>query len=135
MDALLDAIFRNGWLGDVDAILTGYLPTPDHALLCKNWIGRIKAYNPRALYLCDPIAGDEPGGLYVSEVAAEAVRSELVPLADILTPNRFELGWLAGRAITDMSSAVAAARKFAPSAVLVTSAPADAEGHLSNILV
>ncbi len=52
-----------------------------------------------------PIIGDEPAGIYVDEAAASAVRDQLVPLADIVTPNAFELGWLSGRAISDGASA------------------------------
>jgi pyridoxine kinase len=135
LDAILTAIWDNGWLSDVDAILTGYVPTLEHALLCERWISRIKTANPRALYLCDPIIGDEPHGIYIGEDAAHAILRHLVPLADILTPNRFELAWLSGLPVSGFASAIAAARTFAAKTVIVTSAPADADDYLANILV
>jgi pyridoxine kinase len=135
LDAMLEAGQANGWLGDVDAILTGYIPTAEHAALCERWITRIKVLNPDTLYLCDPIIGDEPAGIYLEETAARAVREHLVPLADILTPNRFELGWLSGRPIPDAAAAVAAAGALSRPAVIVTSAPADAPNRIANILV
>jgi pyridoxine kinase len=135
LDAMLEAVLANGWLADVDAILSGYIPTPEHAALCHGWIRRIKALNPDALYLCDPIIGDEPAGVYIEEAAARAIRERLVPLADILTPNRFELGWLSSRPIPDAAAAVAAARALARPAVIVTSAPAGAPDRIANILV
>jgi pyridoxine kinase len=135
LDAMLEAVLANGWLGDVDAILTGYIPAVEHAVLCERWIRRIKALNPHAVYLCDPIIGDEPTGIYIDEAAACAIRERLVPLADILTPNRFELGWLSGLPIPDAASAAAAARALSRPAVIVTSAPADAPDRIANILV
>ncbi|MFY9642976.1 MAG: pyridoxal kinase [Rhodomicrobium sp.] len=132
LDAMLGAVWSNGWLAGVDAILTGYIPSGEHAALCEAWI---KALDPNALYLCDPIIGDDPAGMYVSEAAARAIRKRLVPLADIVTPNRFELGWLSGSAIPDAAAAVDAARSLWRPAVVVTSAPAGAPEMLANILV
>jgi pyridoxine kinase len=135
LNAMLEAVLENGWLADVDAILTGYVPTAGHAEFCRSWIARIKASNPNAIYLCDPIIGDEPGGIYIDEAAANAVRDLLLPLADIVTPNAFELRWLSGgRAISDAASAVAAAHALARPAVVVTSAPGG-NGMIANILV
>ena len=90
--------------------------------------------NPKALYPCDPIIGDEPAGIYVAEAAANAVRDQLVLLSDIVTPNAFELGWLSGRAITDAASVALAARALARPTIVATSAPAGA-GMIANILV
>ncbi len=135
LNAMLEAVLRNGWLSDVDAVLTGYVPTAAHAEFCRSWIARIKTLNPKALYLCDPIIGDEPAGIYVAEAAASAVRDQLVPLADIVTPNAFELGWLSDRAIPDAASAVSAALVLGRPAVVATSAPAGTAGMIANILV
>jgi pyridoxine kinase len=135
LDAMLEAVSANGWLASIDAILTGYLPTPGHVELSARWIAEIKALNPNAIYLCDPILGDEPSGLYIGEDAAGAIRDGLVPLADILTPNCFELGWLCSRRVSDVTSAVAAARSLSRPAVLTTSAPTSLPGTLSNLLV
>jgi len=134
LNAMLEAVLENGWLADVDAVLTGYVPTVEHAEFCRSWIARIKTSNPNAIYLCDPIIGDEPGGIYIDKAAANAVRDLLLPLADIVTPNAFELHWLSGRAIPDAASAVAAAHALARPAVVVTSAPAGS-GMIANILV
>ena len=135
LDALLAAASVNGWLDGLDAVLTGYVPAPGHAALCEQWIGRIKALNARAIYLCDPIIGDDPGGVYISEEAACAVRARLVPLADIVTPNCFELAWLSGRAVSGAGEAIAAARSLPASTVLITSAPAGSPDRLANMLV
>ncbi len=135
LDAMLEAAFGNGWLAGADAVMTGYLPSAEHAVLCEHWVRKIKDANPQAIYLCDPIIGDEPGGIYIKEAAASAMRDRLLPLADILTPNSFELFWLSGTAIADAGSAVAAARSLMRPAVLITSAPAPEQHMLANILV
>ena len=134
LDAMLGAALENGWLGDVDAVLTGYVPTHAHAEFCRSWIAKVKSLNPNAIYLCDPIIGDAPGGIYIDETAARVVRELLIPRADILTPNAFELGWLSGRTISDARGAVLAAQTLARPAVVVTSAPGRS-GMIANILV
>ncbi|MGA7323627.1 MAG: pyridoxal kinase [Rhodomicrobium sp.] len=135
LDAMLGAALENGWLNNAAAIMTGYLPSAEHASLCERWVRRIKDANPQAIYLCDPIIGDEPGGIYIKEAAASAMRDRLLPLADILTPNSFELFWLSGTPIADAGSAVAAARSLMRPAVVITSAPAPQKHMLANILV
>jgi pyridoxine kinase len=70
----------------------------------------------------------------VEEAAAAAVRDDLLSLADVLKPNRFELAWLAGRDVDDIGSVVAAARALPARATLATSIPAP-QGRLGNVLV
>jgi pyridoxine kinase len=135
LDAMLRAALANGLLDGLDAVLTGYMPAPGHAEFCRSWIETIKAKSPGCVYLCDPIVGDEPSGVYVAEDAARAVRDLLVPLAGILTPNAFELGWLSGRAAGDLAGAIAAANALRRPTVVVTSAPAAAPGMLANLCV
>ena len=96
LSEMIDALDANGWLGEIDAVFTGYLPSAEHVAFAAGLVGRLKAAKPGLLYGCDPILGDEPGGLYIAEDAADALRDTLVPLADLVTPNRFELGWLSG---------------------------------------
>jgi pyridoxine kinase len=63
-----------------------------------------------AIYICDPVLGDTPKGLYVPEDVAQGIKERLVPMADVLTPNAFELGWISGRDIPDKEAAHAACR-------------------------
>ena len=85
--------------------------------------------------LCDPVVGDL-GRFYVADETRDAVR-RLAATADILTPNRFELAFLAGRdfaGIADNAALVAAARSLGRPEVVVTSAFAGA-GETGNLLV
>jgi pyridoxine kinase len=84
------------------------------------------------IVLVDPILGDHPKGLYVKPEVAAQVAQRLVPLADWITPNLFELSHLAGREITDLADAAAAAKALGKPS-LVTSAPAG-EGETGALL-
>jgi pyridoxine kinase len=58
-----------------------------------------------------------------------------MPLADIATPNRYELEWMAGAPLPDLKSTIAAALDAAPATMLVTSAPSMIAGGTGNLLV
>jgi pyridoxine kinase len=123
---MIDAIDANGWLQGHDAALTGYMPSAAHVTLARDLVVRLRRRGPVPTVVVDPVLGDDPGGLYVDETAAVAIRDELVPLADILTPNRFELGWLASRSVATLADVSAAASEMAKGpnrAVIVTSPP------------
>lgn len=132
--ALLGDLAAAPWLGEVGAVLSGYLGGPEQAEAVARLVGAVKARNPGALYLCDPVMGDV-GGLYVPEATASAMRDLLVPLADIATPNRYELEWLAGEELPDNGAVARAALALAPPTMLVTSAHALMAGSIGNLLV
>lgn len=133
LTAMLDAIEANGWLADTAAIITGYLPTLDHVRLARSAVQRVRAANAGATYLCDPVFGDEPEGVYLPSEIPGALRDELLPLAAITSPNRFELAWLSGRAVDDPQGARQAAGALGVPAVLATSVP-ESDNRLANIL-
>src|SRR5690606_38810513 len=109
------------WLGEVGAVLSGYLGETGQGEAIAGLVEAVKAKNPRALYVCDPVMGDS-GGLYVPEATAATLRDRLMPLADIATPNRYELEWMAGAKLPDLGSTIAAALDAGPATMLVTSA-------------
>ena len=118
-DVEADALF-----GLVDLVITGHFSSSEQVEIAADALARVQAASERApVVLVDPILGDEPGGLYVRPEVAQAVGERLVPLADWITPNLWELGHLTGGKLADTASAVAAARRLGKPA-LVTSAPA-----------
>jgi len=118
-DIEADAIF-----GMVDLVITGHFSLPEQVEIAAGVLGRVREASERPpVMVVDPILGDAPGGLYVRPDVAEAVEQRLVPLADYLTPNLWELGQLTGGPIGNLAGAVAAARQLGKPAV-VTSAPA-----------
>jgi len=122
MLATLDA---HGWLSEVDAVLSGYLPTPEHVAVAAEAVGRLRFRKAEAPYFCDPVMGDDPKGLYIAEDAARSLAEVLVPMANVIFPNRFELEWLTGRPVTDVESAVMAGRALEASVTVATSIPRD----------
>jgi pyridoxine kinase len=131
---MLDALDANGWLAETHAVLTGYLPSLAHVRFAANAAARLSARQPDAEFYCDPVLGDDPGGLYIDATAAAAVRDELAPLADWLLPNRFELQWLSGQNVEDVPSALEAAHSLKARGVLATSIPGE-HGMLANVLL
>lgn len=132
---MLAALSANGILSGVDAVLTGYLPSSAHVDVAAEAIATVKRKTSDALVMVDPVLGDDPGGLYVEKAAAESVRDRLVPLASIVTPNRFELAWLAGAEVTDARQAQAAAHALTVPTVLATSIPGDTKSQIDNVLI
>lgn len=132
--ALAADLARSPWIGEVDAVLSGYLGEAPQAGAVAELVAAVKARNPGALYVCDPVIGDL-GGLYVPQATAVAIRDRLLPLADIATPNRYELAWLAGAALPGLEEIRDAARRMGPAAMLVTSAPAIRSDGIGNLLV
>jgi pyridoxine kinase len=118
-DVEADALF-----GLVDLVITGHFSSPEQVEIAADALARIKAAAEKPpIVVVDPILGDTPKGLYVTPQVAEAVAGRLVPLADWITPNLWELGQLAGGEVADVRAAVAAVRRLGRRA-LVTSAPA-----------
>ncbi|MDB5436476.1 MAG: pdxK [Phenylobacterium sp.] len=121
-DVEADAIF-----GMVDLMITGHFSSREQVEIAADALVRVQAAAERApVVIVDPIMGDTPKGLYVKAEVAEAVASRLVPLADWITPNLWELGYLSGGPVDSAAAAIAAARRLGKPA-LVTSAPAGAD--------
>jgi len=133
--ALMRDLENAPWLGEVAGVLSGYLGDEGQAAAVASLVKAVRAKNPDALYICDPVMGDL-GGLYVPEALAVALRDKLLPLADIATPNRYELEWIVGqKGLDDQRAVMEAAMRAGPSNMLVTSAPAMMAGSTGNLLV
>lgn len=121
---LFDGIAEVGVLPQCDAVLSGYLGAAETGPVLLDIVGRVKAANPRALFCCDPVIGDVDTGSYVRPGIAEFFRDRALALTDIVTPNRFELEFLTGEAVSGIAEAAAAARELrrrGPATVLLTS--------------
>ncbi len=82
--------------GRCDAVLSGYVGDAAIGEAILDAVARVRAANPRALYCCDPVIGDDRDGVYVRPGIAEMLRDHVLPAADLATPNRFELDMLTG---------------------------------------
>jgi pyridoxine kinase len=133
---LIQGLKELGYLDDVDMLLTGYLGTSDTARLAAELAGIIRAQKPQAIFACDPVMGDDDA-LYVKPDLAEAITRELVPTADLLFPNIFELARLTGRTVKDGKAALDAAhalqRACGTKVLVATGVPADRPDHIAAL--
>ncbi len=97
IDACVEGIAERGVLANCDGVLSGYMGSADTGEAILRAVARVKAANPHALYCCDPVIGDTGRGVFVREGIPELIASRVLPVADIITPNQFELEFLAGR--------------------------------------
>jgi len=121
---VITGIEERGAFAQVDAILSGYQGGEGIGDVIIDAVARVKAANPKALYACDPVMGNAKSGCFVAPAIPELLRERVVPVADIITPNQFELGFLTGTEPDTLESTLAsvdAARAMGPSTVLVTS--------------
>lgn len=131
----LDDLLGSPWLGEIGAVLTGYMGSARQAMTVGRFVARLRRLRPEIIHLCDPVIGDA-GGLYVGADVAAAIRDDLLADADWATPNVHELAWLAGaQAGDDLTAIATAARRLGPERIVVTSAPALMRGHIANLLV
>ena len=125
---LVAGIEQRGVLGECDGVLSGYMGGADIGAAILDAVASVKRANPSARYCCDPVIGDIDRGIFVREGIAEFMRERAVPAADVVTPNQFELDYLAGRqskTLADALGAVKAAHALGPGVVLVTSLHVD----------
>ncbi len=125
IDECVEGIGERGALETCDGVLSGYVGAPDTGAAILRAVKRAKAANPAALYCCDPVIGDVGRGVFVRPGVPEFFVQSALAVADIATPNHFELEWLTGAPVVSVASlrtAVEALRARGPKIVLVTSA-------------
>ncbi|GAB3578925.1 pyridoxal kinase [Leifsonia lichenia] len=121
---VITGIEERGVLGQIDAVLSGYQGGEGIGDVIIDAVARVKAANPDAVYACDPVMGNATSGCFVAPAIPDLLRDRVVPVADIITPNQFELGYLTGTSPDTLEStleSVDAARAMGPDTVLVTS--------------
>ena len=131
-DKAIDDLINSSWTGEVKAVLSGYLGSASQATSVARLVRALREKNPDLIYACDPVVGDL-GGLYVPVETAEAIRDELIPLATVATPNRYELAWMSGAELTTNTEIMDAALALGPSKMLVTSAVPMMAGGTGNL--
>ncbi|AGZ44077.1 pyridoxal kinase PdxY [Actinoplanes friuliensis] len=131
---------ERGVFPQIDAVLSGYQGGVGIGDVIVDAVRRVKAANPSALYACDPVMGNAKSGCFVAPEIPDLLRDRVVPVADIITPNQFELGYLTGTEPASIESTLASAdlaRAAGPSTVLVTSVerPDREEGTIEMLVV
>ncbi len=128
IEELVDGIAARGVLGRCDGILSGYMGSSDIGNAILSTVRRVREANPATLYACDPVIGDVGRGVFVRPGIPEFMRDHAVPAADLITPNQFELEYLAQMETPTLAAAKDAITRIhalGPRVVLVTSLHTD----------
>lgn len=121
---IVRGIDARGGLTDVDLVLSGYQGGNDIGDAILDAVSLVKQRNPHAIYACDPVLGSATSGCFVPAEVQNLIRDRVVPQADLITPNQFELGFITGtdpHTLAETLTAVDLVRATGPSTVLVTS--------------
>ncbi len=121
---LVAGIEQRNVLGECDGVLSGYMGSAEIGAAILEAVATVRKANPSAHYCCDPVIGDVGRGIFVAQGIPEFMKKKAVPAADIVTPNHFELDYLAGReskTLAQVRDAVKAVHDLGPRVILVTS--------------
>ena len=125
---LVKGIEDRGVFGECAGVLSGYMGSAEIGEAILDAVTKVKRANPAARYCCDPVIGDHDTGIYVREGIPEFMRARALAMADVATPNQFELGTLSGLDTGTMDGLHAAIdwlHAIGVSTVLVTSVQTD----------
>jgi pyridoxine kinase len=125
---VIDGIEARGALAQCDGVLSGYMGSAETGAAILDAVARVKRANAGALYCCDPVIGDTGRGVYVQAGLPEFIAAQALPVADIVTPNHFELQHITGmqaRNLSGLRDALDAVHKRGPHVILMTSVEAD----------
>ena len=133
VEEIIEGMADRGAIKQTRAVLSGYLGEPGLGAAVLRVVERVRRARPDMVYACDPVMGDEGRGFFVKAGIPEFFRDQAMPAADIVTPNQFELGWLAGGPVLDLEDALdaaAALRAKGPKIVVCTSLTVESPGEL-----
>ncbi|KAK5973553.1 Phosphomethylpyrimidine kinase [Trichostrongylus colubriformis] len=94
LNDLYDGLKLNN-INEYSYVLTGYCGNVAFLTKIADIIKDLKNNDPNVFYVCDPVMGDN-GKYYVPKELLPVYRDIITPLANVLTPNAFELGQLVG---------------------------------------
>jgi pyridoxine kinase len=132
---LVTGLEERNALNRCEAVLSGYLGDASVAMAIADAVKKVRSKSPNAIYTCDPVMGDVGRGFYVKPDIPDIFKKELIPLAEIVTPNQCELEAITGTNTQNLGDALKAIKllhEMGPSIILVTSYK-EKEGELSMI--
>lgn len=76
------------------AIKVGMVGSVENLRVLVQWIDRLRLRNPHLAVVVDPVLSATTGATFAQEALIQAYRDELLPRADVVTPNRAEAALL-----------------------------------------
>lgn len=134
-ECLYEGLKQNSINGQFSHLLTGYVGSKSFLEKVADIIQDLRKCNPALIYVCDPVMGDN-GKMYVPPELMPIYRDVVVPLADIVTPNQFEIELLTGMTIATQADALKAMQILhdkGPTTVVLSSTNLGAEGVLLGL--
>lgn len=107
----LEALQQLDQFTEIGHIITGYMGLPEQVEIIATAVTQWTEEQPKGFYIFDPVLGDNDQ-LYVDPAIAGAMVAKLLPLANIATPNQFELSYLSTENVTDKATAISAAQSL-----------------------
>ncbi|KAI4502556.1 hypothetical protein M0802_002468 [Mischocyttarus mexicanus] len=122
LDELVDGLAENN-LDHYTHLLTGYVGSASFLKRIAVLVQALRRKNPNLIYVCDPVMGDN-GQMYVPKELKDIYKNDIVPLADIVTPNQFETELLTGKTannLNELQTIIKELHKMGPQTVAVSS--------------
>lgn len=136
---LLRGVEERGLIEMSRYIISGYLGSRANGEVVAAFVKRARMLNPDIIYICDPVMGDSNLGVFVADQVVECMLDQLVPLADLLTPNQFEVGLIAScqpASWQELETAAAKIQAVRGARLVVTGCalPDTPDGSLENVV-
>lgn len=131
---LYDGLQENG-ISSFSHILTGYIGSQSFLEKVAEIVVDLKKKNPSLVYVCDPVMGDN-GEMYVPAELLPVYIDKILPIADIVTPNQFEVEKLTGIKITSEEDAIEAMKILhskGPKTVVISSSEFSSDGSITSL--
>ncbi|QLE87828.1 pyridoxal kinase PdxY [Shewanella sp. Scap07] len=137
IDDLVNGLINIDQLRHCQAVISGYQGSAEQCQAIINTVTKTKQHNSDAIYVCDPVMGDPQKGCILADGITDALIKHVMPIADVIVPNQFELAQFTKMAINNLEDARKACDKalsLGPKVVLVKHLHSVSDTHFTMML-